>query len=383
MNKIFLALGLLMISFSFVEAQEPKSERKDLTDRIFSLYQKGDLERAAEAGEKLVEMEKDSKNSVSYVNALVNLARIKREYYVSLRNEILGKQMRAAEKNAAAEKASRNADDAERLFREALALNENFGRAQTAQTADIKKDLAWLVSNHTYSGVKTVEKSRGRIDEAEKLLLDSIALSEQIRGKDADETLFAALDAGDFYYKYVNFEKALAFYEKFLQAYERKHGANHPDLARALRPYASILFITMQEQESAAVVKRIEAITQNKEPKPKDEINLHLRSKDSVAYSAPIIMEINEKADIFRSKLKAEGRTLNAGNISSMPRSVVVPVKVEIDETGKITRAAAETENDKLKAEAESVVAKWTVRPFSYNGTARKMRGILIYRKPS
>jgi len=86
---------------------------------------------------------------------------------------------------------------------------------------------------------------------------------------------------------------------------------------------------------------------------PKGEINLHLRSKDSVAYSAPIIMQ----------KMK------------------VVPVKVEVDETGKIIKAAAETDNDKLGVEAETVVSKWMVRPFSYNGTTRKMRGILIYRK--
>ena len=64
-----------------------------------------------------------------------------------------------------------------------------------------------------------------------------------------------------------------------------------------------------------------------------------------------------------------------------MPRNIVVPVEIEIDEAGKVTNAVAKTDNDKLGVEAESVVSKWAVRPFSYNGTARKMRGILIYRK--
>jgi len=353
MNKKIIALSLLAISFSSVYAQEPKNEKKDLTDKIFALYQKGDLEKAVEAGEKLVKLEKDSNDSVSYVNALVNLARIKREYYVYLQNKIVGNQLDALERRDTAEKANQNANDAEQLFRQALKLNEKSGKGQTAQTADIKKDLAWIIYNHSYSGAKTIEKSRSRIDEAEKLLLDSITISEQTRGKDSDETLFAALDAGDFYYKYVNFDKALPFYERFIQTYEQKHGANHPDLVRALRPYASILFTTFQDQESAAAVKRIESITKKNEKMPKGEINLHLRSKDSVAYSAPIIMQ----------KIK------------------VVPVKVEVDETGKIIKAAAETDNDKLGVEAETVVSKWMVRPFSYNGTTRKMRGILIYRK--
>jgi tetratricopeptide (TPR) repeat protein len=381
MHRKIIVLGCLIISFSSAFAQETKNERKDLTDKIFALYQKDDLEQAIELGEKLVKLEKSSKDSASYVNAVLNLARLKREYYVSLQNKMMGRQLNALERREIAEKAGKNADDSEILFREALELNEKSGKEKTAQTADIKRDLAWMVSNHTYSGQKTVEKSRGRIDEAEKLLLDSIALSEQTRGKDADETLFAVLDAGDLYYKYVNFEKAQSFYERFIKAYEQKHRPNHPDLVRALRPYANILFTTLQDLESDAVVKRIESITNKKEPMPKGEINLHLRSKDSVAYSAPIIMEMNEKAENFRNRLKAEGKTLNTGNITSMPRNSVVPVEIEIDETGKVTKAAAKTDNDKLRAEAESVVSKWSVRPFSYNGTARKMRGILLYRK--
>ena len=381
MNKKIIALGLLLISFASASAQEPKDEKKELTEKVLGLYQKGDLEKAVEAGEKLVELEKDSKNSASYVIALINLARIKREYYVSLQDKIFGSQSNASEKSQMMGKASQNADEAEQLFRQALELNEKSGKGQTAQTADIKTDLAWIVTNHSYSGAKTVEKSRGRIDEAEKLLLDSIALNEQIRGKDADETLFAALNAGDFYYKYVNFQKALPLYERFIQTYEQKHGANHSDLVRALRPYASILFTTFQDQESIAAVKRIESITKKNEKMPKGEIDLHLRSKDSVAYTAPIIMQANEKAENYRMKLKAEGKTPSAADTASMRRMIIVPVKVEVDETGKITRAAAETDNDKLRAEAETVVAKWTVRPFSYNGTTRKMRGILIYRK--
>ncbi len=383
MNRNLITLILVAILSTYIHAQEPKNEAKELTDKIFALYQKGELEEAVKAGEKLVKLESNSKDSVSYVNAAINLARIKRAYYVSLQNKLISNQQSSIESREMSVKANKNADDAELLFREALEINEKNGKGQTAQTADIKKDLAWLVSNHTYSGKKTVDKSRSRIDEAEKLLLDSITLSEQTRGKDADETLFAVSDAGDFYYKYVNFEKALPFYERFIQTYEQKHGPNHADLVVALRPYASILFTTFQEQEAAAVVKRIESITNKKEPMPKGEMNLHLRSKDAVAYSAPIIMEQNEKAENFRNKLKSEGRILNTANISAMPRLLMVPVEIEIDETGKITKTVAKTDNDKLGTEAQAAVSKWTVRPFSYNGTARKMRGVLYYRKPN
>lgn len=381
MNRKFFALGLLIIFTFSAFAQTDKNERKELTGKVSALYQAGDLAEAAEAGEKLVKLEKDSADSTSYVNALINLARIKREYYVALRNKLAGSQLSAREKQAAAEKAEQNDEESETLFRQALEINEKSGNGQMAQTADIKRDLAWIITNHSGSGAKTLEKARGRIDEAEKLLLDSISINEQARGKDADETLLVALDAGDFYFKYVNFEKALPFYERFIDVYGQKHGAEDSNSVRALRPYAQILFATMQNRESSDVIKKIEALTKKSEPMPRGEIDLHLRSKDSVAYSAPIIIEQNERAEKYRAKMKAEGRTLNAGDISAMPRLINVPVKIEIDETGKITKALALSGNDQLRAEAESVVSKWTVRPFSYNGVPRKMRGILFYRR--
>ncbi len=209
MNRKIFALGLLIIFTVSAFAQTDKNERKELTDKVFALYQKGDLAEAAEAGEKLVKLEKDSKDSTSYLNALINLARIKREYFVALRNQLTGNQLTAFEKQEAAEKADQNGEEAETLFRQALEINEKSGNGLTAQNAALKRDLAWIISNHSNSGAKTVETARGRIDEAEELLLDSININEQTRGKDADETLLVTLDAGDFYFKYVNFEKAL------------------------------------------------------------------------------------------------------------------------------------------------------------------------------
>jgi hypothetical protein len=92
-------------------------------------------------------------------------------------------------------------------------------------------------------------------------------------------------------------------------------------------------------------------------------------------------MDMNQKTEAFRNKLKAEGKTLNADNISSMPKLINIPVKIEVDETGKIIKAVAQSNSDKLAAEAEAVISKWTVSPVTYNGMTRKMRGILTYRK--
>lgn len=389
MNRKVVIAGLMLVLAVSVFAQDLKTQKKELAEQIATLYQKGELEKAVQAGEKLVALEKDATGSSAYKIAVINLARIERDYYTALENKLTAdnklsrtadNKLSAADRKALADNVLRIGDDSERLFREALEINEKAGKGQTVQTADIKQNLAWIIYNHS-AGAKTIDGARARIDEAEKLYLDSIALNESLRGKDADETLFVARDIGDFYLNYVNFEKALSFYERFIQTYGQKHGENHPNLVAALRSYASILFTTMQDGEAAAAVKRIETIIQKKEPLPKGELDLYLRSKDAVAYSSPIFMEFNQKAETFRNKLKAEGKTLDDSNRAGMPRMIFVFVRVEVDETGKVTKAEAVHDNDRYRDEAEATVSKWTVRPFSYNGTAGKMRGILTYRK--
>lgn len=379
MNKIVVGLALSLALALTLFAQTPPSATKDLTDKIDSLYQRGKLVEAIKVAESLVKLEKDSGDSSSYVNALINLGRLKRDYYVDLHNKATTSQINLAAKKETLETALKNADEAEALFRQALQLNETQGKEKTAQTADLKKDLASLIDNHP-SGAKTIAASRARIDEAEKLYLESIATNEQTRGAVAAETLRVVLDTGDFYFKYVNFEKALPLYERYLDNYEKVSTILPTEVVRALRPYAKILITTFQDQAATETLKEIETITQRPEERPAADLNLHLRSKDSVAFAFPVIQQFNKESEDFRNRVKLEGRT-PTNDRSGMPRMVFVPVKVEVDENGKISKAVADTNDKDLRAKAEAEVLKWTVRPFSYDGTARKMRGIMTYRE--
>jgi len=360
MFKTLSALLLAVFFFSGeIYAQDAASanEKKDLTVKAFNLFQKGRFDDAIDAGEKVVKLEKNSNqtDTSSYVNALLNLARMKREYYSFLQNKLKDGNLLVSEKIGSIKKSLANGEEAEKLFREAARLNETGGRGQTAQTADIKSDLAWLVYKYfQVEGKPSIDKSRSRIDEAEGLFLESLALNEQIRGKDADETLFVALAAGNFYFHYDNYEKALPFYERYIETAGRKHGKNYAGLVNALRPRAKIFSATFQASESIADVKRIEEITRQKEDLPRDDLVLHLRSKNSVAYGVRNAVNIKRGAER-------------------------IPVKVTVDENGKVIEAIAETKNENLREKAEREILSWTVRPFSYNGTARKMRGYLVY----
>ncbi len=384
MNKTllisFLALFLFADGVCAQSATTMADEKKILTAKAFELYQKGKLDDAIAAAEKVVALEKSSNQTSANSYALVNLARMKRQRFLALQNK--SRDAAASEKNDLRSKAFADIKDSEDLLREAERLNEANGRGQTAQTADIKSDLAWTAMNYTpvaSNEAPSIAGTRARIDDAEKFFTEALALNEQTRGRDADETLAVVLAMGNFYLKYDNYDKAFPFYERFVETAERTHGKNYPDLAKALRPYAKILLATFQDAEAAVAVKKIEEITGKKEDAPKADLSLHLRSKDSVAFNAPNFIRSNEEMRKLRERLKAEGRTISRSDIDAMPKLERITVRVTVDETGKILEAVAETNDSKRREKAEREISKWTVRPFSHNGAARKLRGYLFY----
>lgn len=204
-----IATALIFLCFAYTQGQKlsPAEEKKALTDKSFALFQQGKLNDAIELAAKVVELEKKSPqtDSASLVNATLNLARFKRDNYLRLREKAADRNSPPKIRNQNQKEANENAGEAEVLFREALTLNESGGRSVSAQTADIKSDLAWLV--HNYYPIRDTTSAdrlstRSRIDEAEAFYASSLTLNEQTRGKDADETLLVALASGNFYLVY-------------------------------------------------------------------------------------------------------------------------------------------------------------------------------------
>jgi hypothetical protein len=136
-----------------------------------------------------------------------------------------------------------------------------------------------------------------------------------------------------------------------------------------MRPVAQILYATFREQEANDEILAIERITGKKEDLPLGKLDLHLRSKESVAFH------------VKASEMSQTKRQFAIGP-PAQRRSVWVPVSVVVDLDGKIIEAAAETPDENLKQRAEKEILKWTVRPFSDNGTPRKLRGYLNYVEP-
>ncbi|MEJ7847322.1 MAG: hypothetical protein WKF92_04440 [Pyrinomonadaceae bacterium] len=110
------------------------------------------------------------------------------------------------------------------------------------------------------------------------------------------------------------------------------------------------------------------------------KLGLDLRSKDSVAFHAGVSRSLQDKNKVFGKKMTLAGGSMSRTVYEdSRPRVTYTPVYVTVDENGKVIEAVADTKDAKLRDRAEQEVSKWIVRPFVYNGSARQLRGILVY----
>jgi tetratricopeptide (TPR) repeat protein len=366
-NLLLLITCVLLTAQSGVSQTPSESETQKLNQEIAVLYQKGDFEKAISRAEKLVEISSESGNEQNLATATLNLAILRKERFQLNLNRVRSPQMPVREKAALVKSKILEEDGAaaEKLFNRVIEIHQNELKTDTPQLATAKNELAWITYNYFASGVdeddtaqeKTV-KARSRIDVAEKYFIEAQALREKLLGAEHDDTLMTILHFGDFYKQYVNFEKALPFYERYLEAKEKRYGKIHKDLVPALRSYTEILVTTSQEAKAAERVKQLQQITGENISTPKADENISLRITRS---ELARVQQIPIKEDI-RKRYKKR-----------------IPIQITIDEEGKVSEAVARADNAKVKAKAEEFARGIKYRAFVYDDTPRKMRGVVYF----
>jgi hypothetical protein len=268
-----------------------------------------------------------------------------------------------------------DAKSAEDRFRDSLNVYVRSGKGDSLPAAALRSELAWLLNN--YLAARTSPEIRARIDEAEKLYSESLAIQEKLAGGESDTTLRTVLACGDFYMRWVNFEKALPFYERYIAAVEKKQGANSKALVPALRGAVELLVITVREKEAGEIAKRISGITGKPENLPVTFPRLALRGRNIVRVKNPRFAppeSFNDPGLLFSS-------AYGAGVFAPMGGFKVRPIAVSIlvDENGNVVEAKAVEPGLKNVEDVEKAAMNSKFRPFVYNGDAHKMRGAIIY----
>lgn len=373
LKLVYLVVAVTLLSIS-IKAQQPQTDPAALNQQIASLYQAGKFDDAIPLAERVAAIEKaKSPNTETYAMALTNLALLHKERMRRLQRQNESNTM--AVRQSVAPKIEKDADKAETNFREALDVYVRRNEGERLAAATVRNELGWLLNN--YLAPHRHGQARPRIDEAEKLFTEALAIQEKNTGADSDIVLSSVVNFGNFYMRWNNYEKALPFYERYVATVEKKYGPSARALVPALRGQLEVLVITMQDEEAKALAGRIAGITGRDEQVPNSMPRLGLRARkiEKVKSTRFIPSEFdNDMRGTF-------SYTVGAGGFSQMgvARFRQIMVKVVVDETGNVIEAKVDGSNVKNPEVAEAAAKASTFRPFVYNGVARKMRGAITY----
>jgi tetratricopeptide (TPR) repeat protein len=366
------SIAVFLASVPFL-AQTSQPDSQALNQKAAELYSKGKFDDAIPILKNVVSNEKTAaKNSETHAIALMNLGVAHKE---RLRASIRRNEAaRPEDVRVGYESMNEDAKEADEALRDSLEIYTKLGQGGGLSVALLKNELAWVLNN--FFPVAFRGGPRVRIDEAEKLYTESLAAQEKLSAPESDTTLRSVLGLGDFYMRWINFEKALPYYERYLAAIEKKLGSSSKALVPALRSLAELAIITDRTKEAEELTKRISAITGRPEPVPSTNPRLALRGRRiervKIARFAP--PEHLDDPSFLLSYAYGAGQVM-MGRV----RVKQVAVNILVDEEGNVIEASVVDRSLKEVDEIEKAARASKFRPFSYKGESRKMRGTLIY----
>ncbi len=323
-------------------------------------------------GKRVVEIEKKAgEGSETHAIALMNLGMLYKERMRNLQKR--RSSVKFEELSAFNEKVNDDTKNAEDSFRRSLAIYTKLGQNENLLPASLKDELGWVLHNNV--ALPTNGGPRARIDEAEKLFTEALLAREKSGGADSGPALKSVLDFGNFYMRWINFEKALPFYERYISTIEKIDGLNSKSLVPALRGMAELMVITDRQNEAGELVKRISSITGKAEDIPPTSPSLALRGRK--------IERVKIKrftvADAFDNPYSSLSYPNSGMPMGGRVRIKQVGVNILVDEEGNVTDAKIIDPSAKDYVEIIAAARRSKFRPYSYKGVAQKMRGTLVY----
>lgn len=370
---IFLQLFAVCFS-SFLFAQTTGPDSQAMNQKVAELYRQGKFDEAIPISEKVVAIEKKiAKNSETHAIALMNLGMLHKERLKTLQK--LPEPAKPEILNGLSERIGDDARKAEKSLRDSLEIYVSLGNGEGLSAALIKNELAWVLNNHI--PFPTPGGPGARIDEAERLYTESLAAQEKLTGAESDATLRSVLGFGDFYMRWVNFEKALPFYERYLGAVEKKLGASSKALVPALRGLLEVFVIADRNKDAEELAQRISVIKGEPEPLPITSPRLALRGRKI----ARVRISNFPSPDLFDHPNFLLSYPYGIGQvpITIRPKVKRVVVNILVDETGNVIEAKVADKSVNEASEIEKAALSSKFRPFIYKGESRKMRGSLVY----
>ena len=410
---LFTALFCLLFFLS-VFPQENPGKAQQLNQQMVTLFQQGNLDEAETLAETIVKIQREARPSKpqNLVNSLENLAEIKLARFKREIAELNSPDLNPKNSAAISERLRSDAADSERIYREALGLAVKISDEPSPQVIGIENKLAWLLYNFFPTSpdlsVGFDKQSRSKFDglnsarfykrtnEAESLYTDALKKAQASTNEESDISLLSLFNLAEFELAMGKFEAAIPHYERCIDILEKKYGKKSINLLPPMESYAKVLMATDQDDRAFDILSRMVRITGKSMSMPKSLLNVSLRSESAFATSnAPTVeqkarankemVELAGRHSILVSGASGELANTRIMSSSTFGRSyyenssaiklIRVPVRVVIDETGKILEAEGLSKDKDDNVAAEKIVKEWKFNPFETGGQAKKLKG--------
>jgi tetratricopeptide (TPR) repeat protein len=408
-QPLFLICAVLILATGGLA----QSEAQRLNARLSELYQKGDLDGAVSVAEEIVAIER--KNSPvskrNLTSALENLSQIKLDRVKRSMGELRSAETKPEKVPTILKTLRQDAAETETILREALELSA--GATDPSQGISLKTNLAWLLYNYVptdpNSSIGFDKDSRDKLEmrdrsrysdrfEAARTLYSDAVREARTGDASGSMAMAANFNLAEFEAAMGNFEAAIPIYVQVLADGERILGKSNPQLLAPYESFLKVLVAVGQQEQAFEVLSKIVKVSGKSAQYPKTLLNLTYRSEKPFAPSNSKRIEDDSRAMKETAELAGRGtvaRTAAAGgdivgtslSISTHGRDFYetsdargvkvkkVPVRIEVDESGKVIAAEGLSTDRSLKGSAESAVREWRFRPFALDGKPAKLKG--------
>ena len=405
MKFAFITTSILTLAAS-LSAQEP-TRSQQLNRSVATLFQNGKYDDAIPLAEEIVGLErKEGSSGKNLINALENLALIELFRFKLSHAELAAGTLAPSAIKPTVEKWRRAAERCESSLREAMRLADLDPQAFWQQRISVRNSLAWILYNYqppdpdmmidfdkaSRDKFEMRSKARffARVNEADKTYQEALKIASSDADANDNSALLTTYNLAQFALDMGDLENSIARFEMCISEVERIYGNDSRDLAPPLEAYIKVLVATGQEDAANEMGNRLARVTGKPAGLPKTLLNLSLRADKAFAPANSTGIEGKARANKEVAALAGRRATMEADfnamlavstngreyyESGSSVRVSKVPVRVVVDESGRVSEADALTGDKEAKRDAETAVREWKFKPFISGGQARKLTG--------
>ena len=413
MKRSFPKLVILIFAVcSAASSLLAQSEAERLNAKLAELYRRGDLDAAVQVAEEIVTTERRNSpvSSTNLVSSLENLAQVKLDRVKRSMSDLRAPELKPEKASAILKVLRQDAAEAEGHFHEAIQLLPS-SLKNPQQAISLRTNLAWLLYNHIpiepnpSLGFGKDDRDKlemrysslyfRRFNEARTLYTEAVKVAAD---HDVGGIMAVKFSLAEFESAMGNFEAAVPLYADVVAAAEKVLGRTNPELIPPYESFLKVLVAAGQSDQAFEVLSKIVTISGKSAQYPKTLLNLTYRADKPFVPVNSKRIEDDSRAMKEQAELAGRGtvaRTAAAGGdivgtslaVSTHGRDYYetsgskgvkmrrIPVRIEVDERGKVTAVEGLTSDRDFKRSAEAAVREWKFRPLFIGGKPSKLKG--------